>query len=341
MLVLTRVVSFALRCSSARGQRWPLAFGANKRTAKRYSSGGFLCRKPLIEARCFFDWRRRSRAPAVGLVGRRGAGATAARRIKSSSRSRASARLRSWVRWRCALIISTPSRVRRRPASRSSRARTSSGSRGERRTSKRNCTALASLLTFCPPGPEARMKCSSTSSSPMLIDGVMRIIAGRGPQQANSLARFGSPTGGRLAGLGEMASSAGALARADPMRAADHGHEEAAAEQPFRHPLGVRERDGIDETGAALHIVDAEIVELHLHELAGDAVRRVEPERKGTFEISFGLDELGFRRPVLGEPVDLAFDDLDRLRGRVSPRRGMAEQQRAAIEPEEAVGDAV
>src|SRR4029450_4523878 len=48
---------------------------------------------------------------------------------------------------------------------------------GERRTSKRSCTALASLLTFCPPGPEARMKCSSSSSSPMLMEGVMRIIA--------------------------------------------------------------------------------------------------------------------------------------------------------------------
>ena len=36
--------------------------------------------------------------------------------------------------------------------------RTSSGSDGEPRTSKRSCTAVESLLTFCPPGPDERMK---------------------------------------------------------------------------------------------------------------------------------------------------------------------------------------
>src|SRR5262249_16489588 len=242
----------------------------------------------------------------------------------STRGSRGSSRLRSWVRWRWALMTSTPSRVSRLPASRSSRARTSSGRLGERRTSKRNCTALASLLTFCPPGPEARMKCSSSSPSPMLSDGVRRIIAARGPQEANSLSRFGSPTGGRSPRLGEMRSAAGALARADPFGAADDGDEETAFEQPFGHPLGTRERDGIDETATALDIVDAEVVELHLHELARDPVRGVEPERKGTLEISFSLDEFVLGRPLLGEPVDLALDDLDGLRGGVGPRRGMA-----------------
>src|SRR5258708_1947667 len=157
-----------------------------------------------------------------------------------------------------------------------------------------------------------------------------------------ALALFGFPTRrGRFPGLGELRCSAGALARADALRAADDGDEETACEQPFGHALGVSERDGIDETGAALHIVDAEIVELHLQELARNPVRGIEPERKGPLEIALGLDEFGFGRAVLGEPVDLALDELDGFARRVGPRRGMAEQQRGAVEPEEAVGDAV
>ena len=37
---------------------------------------------------------------------------------------------------------------------------TSSGNEGDWRTSKRSCTADSTLLTFWPPGPEARMKLS-------------------------------------------------------------------------------------------------------------------------------------------------------------------------------------
>src|ERR1700681_2091633 len=70
----------------------------------------------------------------------------------------------------------TPSRVSRRPAIRSSRMRTSAESEGERRTSKRSCTAVESLLTFWPPGPEARTKRSSSSCSSMLMRSVIRIM---------------------------------------------------------------------------------------------------------------------------------------------------------------------
>src|SRR5260221_10914749 len=59
-----------------------------ERVRGTYSSGGSVRRKPLIAARCFFDCRRRSRAGALGLVGRRGRGATAARRISSTRRAR-------------------------------------------------------------------------------------------------------------------------------------------------------------------------------------------------------------------------------------------------------------
>ena len=47
-----------------------------------------------------------------------------------------------------------------RPARRSRRTRTSGGRLGERRTSNLSSTAVATLLTFWPPGPEARMNCS-------------------------------------------------------------------------------------------------------------------------------------------------------------------------------------
>ena len=58
------------------------------------------------------------------------------------------------------------------------RSRTAGGNEAERGMSKRNCTAVATLLTFCPPGPEERMKESSISfsSSSMPCD---TLITGR------------------------------------------------------------------------------------------------------------------------------------------------------------------
>jgi hypothetical protein len=126
-------------------------------------------RRFLVSIRRCFD-------ALVGLVARRGTGRTAASWISATSRSCASARLRSWVRWFCAISTSTPSLVKRLPASRISRMATSFGSDGERRTSKRSCTAVESLLTFCPPGPDERTKLSSSSPSSMLIWSVMRIM---------------------------------------------------------------------------------------------------------------------------------------------------------------------
>src|SRR5262245_20018652 len=57
------------------------------------------------------------------------------------------------------------------PARAASRVRTDSGRLDERATSKRSCTAVETLLTFCPPGPEARMKDTSISCSGMVIPG--------------------------------------------------------------------------------------------------------------------------------------------------------------------------
>src|SRR6201996_4533822 len=61
----------------------------------------------------------------------------------------------------------TPSWVARDPASLISRVATSFGRLGEPRASNRSSTALATLLTFCPPGPEERTKFSTTSLSSM------------------------------------------------------------------------------------------------------------------------------------------------------------------------------
>ena len=85
------------------------------------------------------------------------------------SRSRASSRLRIWLRKRLAVMTITPSLVMRLPASRASRARTASVSEGDRRASNLSCTAVETLLTFCPPGPEARRNTSSSSAGSMAM----------------------------------------------------------------------------------------------------------------------------------------------------------------------------
>ena len=116
---------------------------------------------------------RRRLAARDGFVLRRGFGFSAALRINSTSRSIASWRFRSWLRNRRAVMINTSSSVTRDPARRFSRSRTSSGREGELRMSNRSCTALAALLTCCPPGPEARMNSSSISLSPITMVGVI------------------------------------------------------------------------------------------------------------------------------------------------------------------------
>src|SRR5262245_45763017 len=70
----------------------------------------------------------------------------------------------------------TPSFVRRLPARRISRTATSSGNDEEWRASKRSCTADDTLLTFCPPGPEARINDSDSSDSSIAIVSVMLIM---------------------------------------------------------------------------------------------------------------------------------------------------------------------
>src|SRR3954453_1865737 len=72
-------------------------------------------------------------------------------------------------------MSSTPSLVRRLPASAASRCLTSAGN-DDAFTSKRSSTAVDTLLTFCPPGPDARTNRSSSSRSSMAIVSVIRIM---------------------------------------------------------------------------------------------------------------------------------------------------------------------
>src|SRR4051794_9590372 len=71
-------------------------------------------------------------------------------------------------------MSNTPALVIRAPASVTSRSLTSAGS-ADPDTSNRSSTALDTLFTFCPPGPEARTKRSSIAPSSMTIASVMRM----------------------------------------------------------------------------------------------------------------------------------------------------------------------
>src|SRR5690348_4551297 len=121
----------------------------------------------LEEDRCDFAVNRRTLEASVGRLGRRVFGTTSARAISSSSRARASARLASWVRCTREVMTNTPSCVARLPANARRRCRTSAGSDVDLPASKRSWTAVETLLTFWPPGPEARTKVMVSSESGM------------------------------------------------------------------------------------------------------------------------------------------------------------------------------
>src|SRR5262249_61858718 len=67
----------------------------------------------------------------------------------------------------------------------------------------------------------------------------------------------------------------------------------------------------------------------------------VDAERIGSLEMGFGCGDYRLGRSVLGEAANLALDELDGLPGGVRARRRGAQQQRGAIEPDQAVGDAI
>jgi hypothetical protein len=95
---------------------------------------------------------------------RGGGGGSFALVIRSLSFSRTSSRFRSWERNRAEKRTTTPSLVSFEPKTRPALALIRSLSEGELRRSKRSSTAVATLLTFWPPGPEARTKDPSAPS---------------------------------------------------------------------------------------------------------------------------------------------------------------------------------
>ena len=80
----------------------------------------------------------------------------------------------------------------------------------------------------------------------------------------------------RMRGEASDAASAARFLRGHALGPADHGDQQAAVEQPLGDAPGVVERDRVDQAVAPLDVVDAEIVELDLQELAGDLGRGVE-----------------------------------------------------------------
>src|SRR5258706_9050284 len=116
---------------------------------------------------------RRSLEPLVGRVFLRIFGSIIAERINASRRSSAARRFCSWLRSLMDLNRMVPSSMSFWPASRRRRFLAAADSEVFCGSKKRNCAALATLLTFCPPGPEERMNFHSNSSSGMTMSGAM------------------------------------------------------------------------------------------------------------------------------------------------------------------------
>src|ERR1022692_1641182 len=160
---------FDLPCNLRCGQNVaPRVIKNGSRKNAYPDQSSFVRPRSFLEAdRCDFAVSRRTLEPSVGRLGRRSFGTTSARAISSSSLARASARLASCVRCTREVMINTPSCVARLPANVRRRCRTSSGSERDWPTSKRSWTAVETLLTFWPPGPEARTKVIVSSESGM------------------------------------------------------------------------------------------------------------------------------------------------------------------------------
>jgi len=185
---LSAVASLAVWLPALRATRiriWNEEFGIWN--SRRIPNSKFLIHQPssrwrprprsvFTSLRCRFDSSRFSFAARFGFVGRRVLGRLAACCSKATSRARAASRFCPCVRCSRLSMRSTPSDVMRLPASLTSRSLTSMGSE-EAFTSKRSSTAVETLLTFWPPGPDARTNRSSISRSSMAMLSVIRITS--------------------------------------------------------------------------------------------------------------------------------------------------------------------
>ena len=124
----------------------------------------------------------------------------------------------------------------------------------------------------------------------------------------------------------------------------DHRHQHAAVGQPLGDAARVLDRHGVDQAVALVDVVDAEILDLDLQELAGDLGRGVEAQRERALEVVLRLGELLLGRAFARHAADFRLDQLERLAGAVVAGLRAAGEQRGAVERQEirrhAVGQA-
>src|SRR3546814_9852807 len=99
-----------------------------------------------------------------------------------------------------------------------------------------------------------------------------------------------APVAGRLAGGG------------DAVGGADHHHGEGVGlVELCRDALGLLQGHRLDVAVALVQVVDAEVLELHADQHAGDVVRAVEAQREGAGEVALGGVQLLGGRPLNSE----------------------------------------
>lgn len=118
----------------------------------------------LVSDRLRFASSRRRRDAFVGRVGRRTTGGTTASRRRAARRCLAAVRFRCCERCSAASMVSTVPVVLSARCSRA-RARWVSLRADVVPRSKLSCTRESVVLTPCPPGPDARENCSTSSAA--------------------------------------------------------------------------------------------------------------------------------------------------------------------------------
>lgn len=142
-----------------------------------YSSRVTLLRSDLTLPRFFLPSTRRRLLARVGRVATLRFGRSSDANISLARRARARSRFRDWLLVSSQWIRMAPSLVHLRPESCLSLFLEWAGRFGERSASNRSSTAVETLLTFCPPGPEARVNCSLNSQSSIVMVSLIFNIA--------------------------------------------------------------------------------------------------------------------------------------------------------------------
>ena len=153
------------RPGACRQPREHVGAGTRPPAGKRpHSSSPWPRRRSFVRPRDRLCSSRLARELRVGRVARRGGSRCSARSSKTRSRSLASARLRDRSRKREAWTTISPREFSLPESLASKRSLSSLPSTRECPGLKRSTTFVATLLTFCPPGPPARAASVTISS---------------------------------------------------------------------------------------------------------------------------------------------------------------------------------